>query len=199
MIHVLTLLALLGHATSQEPSTARPMDMVEKMTACGFAQVAAAYSDELQSDIFTVGDASATDEKLECAARLVENSGYLIEFPPDVQPRFYKLQARLLGSKLERQAREYLASRGLLQQVSKFSESGLSAAEFAGRLEVICGYEPNSVFRSQFGPHVIDLRLQAGEPFDAKSLEGLRCIVSAATVAEFEIGFVGNEAVKSVP
>lgn len=190
----LSLVAAASFSGSEEPSHS---EMAKRVEACGFAQVSASTSDELQSDVLQVEDVSAPDESLACAARAVDGTGYLIFFKGDLYGRFHKQQEQIWRPRFEKEARQWLAARGFPDKVPDFATSGLDDVAFARMLESRCGPKAKGALSSSYGPHSLSPHAFATGVANEKTVEALGCLMYSAGLARFEIGFIGNEVASS--
>lgn len=181
-------------AAPAAPLDQNQTEMVARISACGFSHVRASYESDLQSDVIIVGDEAASDQALECAAKTIDGSDFLINFEQQLAARYYATQQRLFEPRGKAKASAYLASRGLLEKVPDFATSGLDDATFAKKLEAVCGPSARGLLGSSYGPHTLNsAMLPDGDP-DDQFRDAFSCLMAAAAVAGFDIGFVGNEA-----
>lgn len=171
-----------------------PQIAAERIARCGLGQVTISYEEVLQSEVLTAaGATSVTDEQLACADEAA--SYYHLELPPAVQPRYDAIRNARLSARVLREARAWLAERGLLERVPSYQAGVTDDGAFTLALEELCGPRAKGAFQSEYGFHAIsaDWAQRNFEPF-GEGAEVVGCLMNAALVAGFEFGFIGNEA-----
>jgi hypothetical protein len=172
-----------------------PQEAAKRLTQCGLAPVAIRSNDPDMGGediLVATGVKSATDEQLRCADKAV--SYYTLELPPEIDRRFEALRDARLAPFFQAQARAWLSARGLLSRVPQYRKGQTDDAAFTRQIENLCGPRARGAFRSQFGFHALSpdwIKRNLNPP--EKGVESLSCLTNVATVAGFQLGFIGNE------
>ena len=169
---------------------------VERAAKCGLGPVTVRYEDELQSDILSVPHAaSATEAQLSCLDNAT-GFGIFVELPSSVQPRFDAIREARASAKMRVEARDWLAKRGLVERVPRYGAGRTDEAAFTREVEQLCGPQAKGAFRSPYGPHVLSPVWigKVGLPSKDGDMDAMSCVLNVATVAGYQLGFIGNEA-----
>ena len=194
-----TLFPIIVLWSSTVPDTSARADLIspqaaaEQITRCGAGAVNIRYDDLLQSYVLTVRD--ATEAQLQC---IETAAGYHdVELQPELQKGFDEIRAAKYSAVYRAQAVAWLSTRGLLDKVPKFRVGETDEAAFSGKLEVICGPAAKGALQSEYGPRTINPEWLQKMPLPprAEDDDAVSCLMAAASVAGFELGFIGNEAV----
>ena len=168
------------------------------MQACGLKSLTASYEADLQSDVLTVHDEAASDDALTCAAKAIDGSDYLMFFEADyLAARFNEVDMRLRKPRALANSKNWLAERGLLSKVPDFATSDMSDIVFARKVESICGAAATGALGENANPHQFNYDFLLEAQNDAGKRAAFECIMHVTVVAGFEIGFIGNEAVRN--
>ena len=171
-----------------------PQEAAQRVTQCGLGKVTVRYDELLQAEVLIAERATAvTDEQLTCADKAA--SYYRLELPTAVQTRYDAIREARLSAHFLREAQNWLADRGLLDQVPKYAAGIADDAVFTRKLEDLCGPKAKGAFQSEYGFHALSpdwVQRNLQPPFE--NVEVLTCLTNAALVAGFDIGFIGNEA-----
>ena len=171
----------------------------DRISRCGLGTVTIRYEDELQSHVLTAqGAASASDQQLRCADTA---AGYYdLELPDAAQQRFNAIRSDRTASLVFSEAKEWLIARGLLGRVPKYAKGTTNETAFTQEVEQLCGPRATGAFRSSYGPDVLSqewIKRELG-PGNSGS-DVLACLLNVTTIAGFDIGIVGNEALPNTP
>lgn len=178
--------------TPERTALTGPHANAEQITQCGTGAVDIRYDDLLKSYVLTVRD--ATEAQLRC---IETAAGYHdVELQPALQKAFDEIRAAKYSAVYQDHAVAWLSSRGLLDKVPKFRAGVTDEAAFSGKLEMFCGPAAEGALQSEYGPRTISpewLR-KLPLPQSAGDDEAISCLMATASVAGFELGFIGNEA-----
>ncbi|MBX9858928.1 MAG: hypothetical protein K2Y20_04965 [Sphingomonas sp.] len=174
----------------------------DAIVQCGISRskISIRYEDELQSDEITISDlGTVSDGKLRCLKSTV-HPFYILTIQNEKQRgEFYEFSEREDRPKRLADAREWLRSRGLLEQVPTFDpKQGIAA--FAAELEGACGLRPGSALMMH-GSSALTVRpefiLSKSFTTLGESLYCLTQMFAASNAADNGVRFVfiGNEAV----
>src|SRR5690606_23826886 len=85
----------------------------------------------------------------------------------------------------------WLSSRSLLEKVPKFEAGITDEAEFARKLETVCGPAAKGALQSEYGPHVLNPEWvqELLQPPRGGDEAAIPCLFAAAYVAGFALGF----------
>ena len=189
----LVLLAAALSAPFDNVERITPQEAAKRVSQCGLGSVTVRYEPVLQDDLLIANEAkAATDEQLACADKAA--SYYNMELPPSVQARYDAIRKLRYSKLYQAEARDWLSVRGLLNKVPKYQTGVGNDATFTRQIESLCGPTAKGAFQSQFGFHALSPEWVKRElnPPD-RGGEVLSCLLSATTVADFEVGFIGNE------
>ncbi|WP_447952926.1 hypothetical protein [Sphingopyxis chilensis] len=178
--------------TLEHEALTSPQAAAEQITQCGAGAVDIRYDDLLQSYVLTVRD--ATEAQLRC---IETAAGYHdVELQPELQKDFDEIRAARYSAVYQDQAVAWLSSRGLLDKVPKFRAGVTDEAAFSGKLEMFCGPAAKGALQSEYGPRTISPEWLRKIPLPptAEDDEAISCLMATASVAGFELGFIGNEA-----
>ncbi len=170
-----------------------PQAAAERITECGAGAVDIRYDDLLQSYILTVRDAKVA--QLRC---IDGAAGYHdVELEPALQEEFDAIRSARYSADFPDPAVAWLSSRGLLEKVPKFQAGITDEADFARKLETVCGPAAKGALQSEYGPHVLNPEWvqKLLQPPRAEDEAAIPCLFAAAYVAGFALGFIGNETV----
>ena len=160
--------------------------------SCGVDDAHVEYSGYLQEDVVRLpADAELADDQLTCLARTAFETGYFFEIPEEYYATYYARSQAIAEPWDVELAREHLAELGKLDALPT-RELGESDADFALKLELLCGSE--GALSSDYGPHSIDPEWALANMRSDPQLSGteLLCLSSAGTVAGFRIFMIGN-------
>lgn len=166
---------------------------------CGAELVEVRYDDLDELDGFSPSPTlvvhGATEEQLPCIDRAV--GFYEVELPPELQKGFDAIRLAQYMTAYRERAAASLSERGLLYKSPKFRAGETDAAEFSRQLEAICGPAAEGALQSSYGPHVISPEWvsRIALPPRPEDDEAISCLMAGAFTADFELGFIGNEAV----
>lgn len=171
-----------------------PQIAAERVARCGIGPARITFDRELQSHVLSVPDASAaTDEQLACADKAV--SHYELELPAATQARYNAIRRERLTALAVGEAKAWLAAKGLLERVPKYTKGTSDDLAFSREVEKLCGPRAKGAFASPDGPHVLSgAWLERELRPDAPESDVLACLMNVATVADFRVGIIGNEA-----
>ncbi|WP_156878296.1 hypothetical protein [Sphingopyxis sp. QXT-31] len=178
---------------SERAGLVSPQAAAEQITQCGAGAVNIRYDDLLRSYVLAVRD--ATEAQLQC---IETAAGYHnVELPPELQKGFDEIRAAKYSAVYRAQAVAWLSMRGLLDKVPTFRAGETNEAAFSGELEAICGPAAKGALQSEYGPRAINPAWLQKIPLPprAEDDDAVSCLMAAASVAGFELGFIGNEAV----
>ena len=153
----MALLLLTAPAAQPEPldpaqSRVWPGEAAGWVKACGFPDVELSYDATLQEYVIHVrGAANASDEQLGCAARASLNSDQYVDFPEPVNRRYQQVYWPLAEDSGRREARAWLARRGLLKKLPVYVRGKTDDATFAHQLEHLCGPAANGALAVEDG------------------------------------------------
>lgn len=190
------LLVITAQPTAgvQAPRRISPQAAAEGVSRCGLGPVAVRYDDLLQSEVLTAGQAiAATDEQLRCADRA---AGYYdLELPSSVQARYEAMRAERAALLSRLEAKQWLTEQGLLKRLPTYERGVTDESAFTRSAEKLCGPRASGALSSPYGHHVVSpdwigRELGSGN-FDSRAL---RCLMSVAWAAGYDIGLIGNEA-----
>jgi hypothetical protein len=194
-----SILLLIAAAQSSNPldtvERITPQEAAKRFTRCGLGPVTIRWNDpEMGGEdiIVATGVRSATDEQLRCADRAV--SYYTLELLPDIQRRFLAIREARFAPVFQAQARAWLSARRLLRRVPRYRRGETDDATFTRQVEKLCGPDAQGAFQSQYGFHAVSpdwVRRNLGPPH--KGDHALLCLMNVGAVADFKIGFIGNE------
>lgn len=168
-------------------------EAAKRVEQCGFGPVTTRYDALLDEDVLIASVAKApTDEQLACADKAV--SFYRLQLPANVQPRYDAMREARLNRAFQEQARAWLASRGLLNQVPNYQKGVTDDAAFTRQIETLCGPRAKGAFQSKFGFHALspDWVKRELDPSE-RAGDVLTCLMNVTAAAGFEFGFIGNE------
>lgn len=169
-----------------------PQAAAEQITQCGAGAVDIRYDDLLQSYVLTVHD--ATEAQLRCVETA---AGYHdVELQPELQKAFDEIRAAKYSAVYQDHAVAWLSSRGLLDKVPKFRAGVTDAMAFSEKMEMFCGPVAEGALQSEYGPRTISPEWLRKIPLPprAEDDEAISCLMATASVAGFELSFIGNEA-----
>ncbi|WP_168453895.1 hypothetical protein [Sphingopyxis microcysteis] len=169
-----------------------PQAAAEQITQCGAGAVDIRYDDLLQSYVLTVRD--ATEAQLRCVETA---AGYHeVELQPELQKAFDEIRAAKYSAVYQDHAVAWLSSRGLLDKVPKFRAGVTDVMAFSGKMEMFCGPAAKGALQSEYGPRTISPEWLRKIPLPprAEDDEAISCLMATASVAGFELSFIGNEA-----
>jgi hypothetical protein len=178
--------------TPERAALTSPQTAAEQITQCGAGAVDIRYDDLLQSYVLTVRD--ATEAQLRC---IETAAGYHdVELQPELQKAFDKIRAAKYSAVYQDHAVAWLSSRGRLDKVPKFQAGVTDEAVFSGKLEMFCGPAAKGALQSEYGPRTISPEWLRKIPLppSAEDDEAISCLMATASVAGFEVDFIGNEA-----
>src|SRR5690242_8391003 len=134
------LLALAASPAALPPvERITPQQAAKGVSQCGLGPVTTHYERDLQEDVLVASGAqSATDEQLACAYKVV-GFFYTLELPPNVQQRFDAILEAKADVWMKAQAHDWLAARGLLDQVPKYQKGVTDDGVFTREVEALCG------------------------------------------------------------
>lgn len=190
------LVPMLGWAflilTTVQAEPRSSQAVVDRVAACGVGPVTVHYEPELQDDVLTLSPtAPVTDAQLACADRAAPTAFF--NWPDAVQVRFEAIR-HARGSALALDAaRRWLSSRGLLDRVPRY-QSGVDERAFARQIEALCGPGAEGALNTQSDVRSINtdwLRREAGR--GGQPSEAIICLLHVALVADYSLGFIGNE------
>lgn len=192
---IFSIAVLWSSSVSDTPERAAltsPETAAEQITQCGAGAVGVRFDDLLQSYVLTVRD--ATEEQLSC---IETAAGYHdVELQPELQKDFDEIRAVKYSAVYRDHAVAWLSSRGLLDKVPKFRAGVTDEAVFSGKLEMFCGPAAKGALQSEYGPRTINPEWLRKTPLPprAEDDEAISCLMATASVAGFDLGFIGNEA-----
>jgi hypothetical protein len=167
---------------------------------CGAEAVEVRYDDDFDElEGFTKSPTlvvrGATENQLPCINRAV--GFYDVELPPELQKGFDAIRLAQYMTAFRERAAASPSTQGLPDKVSKFRAGETDAVEFARQLESICGPAARGALQSSYGPHVIspEWLSRIALPPRPEDDGAISCLMAAAFAADFELGFIGNEAV----
>lgn len=187
------LLAASPAAVSPEVALPTPDEAVAQLRQCGFAEVSTHYQDDLQDNVIEIADASATDEQLECAADVYLASGYWTELSETLRPKYFADYERVSAQWAKQRALSELQQSGELGRLPVYEKGRTNDADFADRLESLCGPRAKGMLHSQYGPHSVSPQWASGIGDFAEDGKALQCVSRFAAAAEFKLYFIGNE------
>lgn len=173
-----------------------PEEAVERLAACGLEGASYHYDDLIRSYVIELPEPEkATRSQLECAEIAV---GYHdLELPGEQAQVLQEIRTARWAPYLQAKARTWLNDQGINQEIPKFDPEKHDDAEFARMIENICGPNAEGALQSDYGPHTIspdwirsrDVQAMGSTPY---------CIMQVALLADFRLGFIGNEAIVEV-
>lgn len=165
-------------------------EATKRFSKCGLGLATTRFDPETRDKVLVANGAkSATDEQLACADKAV--SYFDLELPPNVQPRYDALRSARLLLRMKAESRAWLSARGLLNQVPRYKKGVTDDAVFTRQVETLCGSKAKGAFQSGYGFHAMSPDWAQRVGFDE---EVFGCLWNVMTVADFEFGFIGNEA-----
>jgi hypothetical protein len=169
----------------------KPEVAVERLKACGFAQVAVRDDEELQEDALAVsGITQASEKQLRCAAEVSLSSLMYVELPEPLNQKYQQLYWRMERDKGRRDARAWLERRGLLAKLPTYVEGQTDDLVFAHKIEAICGPKAKGAFVRDHGNMTINTGTIEHPTLDD---ETFMCLLNVSSAAGFKLGFVGHE------
>ena len=182
----------------ENPGFTSPEIASRNIVQCGAEVVEVRYDDLDKLDGFspspTLVVQGATEEQLPCINTAI--GFYDVELPPELQKGFDAIRLAQYMTAFRKRAAATLSAQGLLDKVPKFRAGETDEAAFSQQLEAICGPAAQGALQSSYGPHAINPEWFSRRPLPP-SLEddAASCLIAAAAIADFELGFVGNEAI----
>jgi hypothetical protein len=192
------LLASPAAAQSDRPQIPSPEEAAARLRECGFERVDVKYDEGLEEDVLTLpGIKTASDEQIECAARVTVDSYYYLDLPEDLQKRYWQAYAPLEEEKSREISRKWFEDRGLLDTVPKYDPAEISDEAFAKELESFCGDDAKGALESEYGPHSISPAWADTDMSDKDVFErigaAMVCLLRSGEAAGFTIYLVGND------
>lgn len=181
-------------------SAAAPSDTPEvvlsrKLAACGFVDTELSYVADMQEDgIRVLGISEATDDQLTCAAKASIETVIFVEMPDNLKKRYVTIYYAIQAAESLKESRQWLANRGLLDKLPIYLPG--RDDEFADRLEKVCGKRAQGALGR--GSHAHELSPQwfkQNRKPSVKASEAFECVMRGASVANYSLGLIGNEAV----
>jgi len=164
---------------------------VERLKACGFAQVAVRDDRELQEDVLTVSHVTqASQRQLTCAAKVSLWSVTYVQFPEPLNQKYQRLYWRMAEEKDRRDARAWLQRRGLLAKLPTYAKGRTDDLTFGRKVEALCGPKAKGAFARDHGMMTIRMGTIEHPSLDD---ETFKCLINVSSAAGFKWGFVGNE------
>ena len=191
VISLLLLAAAADAPPDVEPGT--PDEALAQLKGCGFSEVSTRYEDDQQDNVLVIADASATDGQLECAARVHVESGYWTEVPEALRTRYFAHFDRLSAEASKQWALRELEARGELDRLPVYEAGKTNDAEFARKLEKLCGGKAQGMLQSEYGPHAISPAWPGDRVDFRQTSEALGCVMRFSAAAGFSLGLIGNE------
>jgi hypothetical protein len=169
----------------------RPELAAQRVAACGFNDVWPKFDDTLQEEVIEVRNGSATEEQLRCVAEVSLLAQYYVVFPDSVNQVYQPLYWSLAEEKDLADAKAWLAEKGLLSRLPRYEKDKTDSTAFARSLEAMCGPKASGALEPLNGMATFNADALGSEKMDD---ETFRCLISAATVSGYRVGFIGNEA-----
>lgn len=178
-----------------------PLGVVEpeiaaaKVADCGFNDVRPTFNETLQEDIVEVrGASSASEEQLRCVARTSLETDHYVVFRTSVEETYQALYWRLSDERGKAEASAWLQKRGLLARLPTYDPKR-SDNDVARAIEGLCGPEAAGTLQPMEGMATFSEALAGGNMDE----ETFLCLMNAAEVSGYPLGFVGNEAHRLEP
>lgn len=170
----------------------KPDVAAARVAACGFRTVRPKFDDTLQEDVIEVLDVtSASEDQLRCVAFASLGSHYYVVFPQPVEQAYQSLYWRLARERGKADAKAWLEKRGLLSRLPIYEPTRSDDAAFARTLEALCGPKAAGILLPMHGMATFKENVLSSRKLDD---ETLWCLVNAAEVSGYPLGFIGNEA-----
>lgn len=186
----------------ENPGVTSPEIASRNIVQCGAEAVEVRYDDLDDLDDLdgfspapTLVVHGASEEQLPCISTAV--GFYDVELPPALQKGFDAIRLAQYMTAYRKRAAAALSAQGLLDKVPKFRAGETDEAAFSRQLEAICGPTTQGALQSSYGPHVISPEWFSRIPLPPSPEDdaAISCLIAASAIADFELGFVGNEAI----
>jgi hypothetical protein len=177
------------------PEIPAPEEAAARLRQCGFETVAVTFDALLQEEVLTVsGIETASDELIDCGARVSIETYYYLSLPDGLQERYWAAYWPLSEEKGREMSLAWLSDRGLLDHVPKYDPSAMDDAAYARRLERLCGPLAEGALASEYGPHSTSPAWADDKRDDFEAMgTAAFCLISAGAVSGFKIYLIGNE------
>lgn len=190
--HVLALSALLLNAAAPQAGEAAlgrvwPGLAAERVRACGLSNVTLAYERKLDAYVVVVsGTQALSDDHLSCAARVSLDTDYTIIFPASLSQRYDQIYWPMAEEAGRRQARAWLAKRGL--KLPPYAK-GTDQLSYARKLERMCGPKAKGAFVIEDSVVTLRSGSDGTSPFDPATFD---CLANALWASGLPTGIAGR-------
>ncbi len=183
------------HIDGAFPEPGAVLAMVEQ---CGVGGATAEFDELLQSEAVTLPDDSVLDEaQIDCLAEISFENGYFVFVPEAYRLALFRREEELAAPWGRELAAQHLEEMGI-GRPAPIREEGESDETFARKLELFC--DAPGALSSDYGPYTVDPEWIAGRDGDVQQAgEAMLCLMSAGTLSDFQIGFIGNEKERADP
>ena len=174
----------------------KPEIAAAKIADCGFSDVRPTFDETLQEDVVEVrGVSSASEEQLRCVALTSLETDYYVVFPSSVEKIYRPLYWNLSRERSKADASAWLEKRGLLPHLPTYDPQRSNDTEIARAIERLCGPKAAGTLQPMEGMATFSEALAGGNMDE----ETFLCLMNAAEVSGYPLGFVGNEAYRQEP
>jgi hypothetical protein len=163
---------------------------------CGTQPAEVVYESDLQEEVVRFpADAVFTSQQIACLAKVKFATGYEIEVPQVFLAALYREEEALSRPWSKDLARHWLTENGLIEGLPQIDPASRDDTAYAKRLEEHCGPDAKGALSSGYGPHAVDPDLVLRFRDFERSGRVLMCLIDSATLADFDLGLIGNEKV----
>ena len=115
-----------------------------------------------------------------------------MELRSAAQPRFNAIREAHSADLMASEAREWLKTHDLLDQIPKYDAGVTDDAAYGRKVEKLC--RADGALRSSYGPHALSPEWAMEHASDDRIEDGpLTCLLNVAWATGLNIGFIGNE------
>lgn len=189
---MLALSALLLSAAGPQSGEAAlgrvwPGLAAQRVRACGLPNVTLAYQRDLDAYVVVVSGAqTVSDDRLRCAAKVSLETDYTIIFPATLSQRYDQIYWPMADDAGRRQARAWLAKRGL--KLPSYTK-GTGQLAYARKLERMCGPRAKGAFVIEDGFVTLRSGADGNSHIDPATFD---CLANALWASGLPIGIASR-------
>lgn len=174
----------------------KPEIAAANVADCGFSNVRPTFDETLQEDVVEVrGVSSASEEQLRCVALTSLQTDYYVVFLSSVEETYQPLYWNLSRERGKAEASAWLETRGLLSRLPTYDPKRSDDTNVARAIEGLCGPKAAGTLQPIEGMATFSEALAGGNMDE----ETFLCLVNAAEVSGYPLGFVGKEDYRQEP
>jgi hypothetical protein len=149
----------------------------QEVGRCGFPSVALSYDQALDQYVVVVpGISQAPDAQLRCAAQVSLNTDYYVDFRVPLNRRYEQVYWPMAEGEGRADARDWLASRGLLSKLPAYVKGKTDDLAYARQLEGLCGPRAKGAFAIEQGALTLRTGPQSHPRIDTRTAD---CLMNA--------------------